>query len=73
MTNFQIEDLLLKMWIGSTPNITEVDNYTYRKHFIFGSQKINKQGNVELDIRDIMHDNSNALDDFRDDLDSYFG
>ena len=61
------------MWIGSKPNITEVDNAIIQKHFMFQSQKINKQGNVELDVRDIMHDNSNALDDLRDDINSYFG
>lgn len=70
MTNFVLVNVNFVMWIGSEPEIALIKNDL--SNFKFESQKIIKQGNVWLDIREIMRDNSNAFNDIAGDINGKF-
>ena len=71
MTDFSLNELNFALDITSVANIAEIDGQI--KNFIFTDQQINKQGNVYLDIRQIMRDNSEAIQDTGDDIEGYLG
>ena len=70
MTKFSLIDFVFVMRVLSEPEITQIDNDL--EPFKFESQKIIEQGNVWLDIRDIMRDNSNAINDIAGDINGMF-
>ena len=66
MTDFSLDAVNFDMNVTSQPLIAEVDNNLNNLKFKY--QKVNKQGNVYLDVREIMRDNSNAFDDAGDEI-----
>ena len=70
MTNFVLVNVNFVMWIGSEPEIALIKNDL--SNLKFESQQIIQQGNVWLDIREIMRDNSNAFNDIAGDINGKF-
>ena len=71
MTDFSLDAVNFDMNVTSQPLIAEVDNNL--NNLKFNYQKVNKQGNEYLDVREIMRDNSNAFDDAGDEINQLFG
>lgn len=70
LADYELDGVGLGLTLKSRKEFAQI--YGSIDSFTFNSQKINKQGKVKLDIREILKDDSQACVDYKDDVNSKY-